>query len=331
MIYLTNKAKTLLTGGGIAAAGLAACSVLSAAVTKRLVDTAMDRSVPIDLTHNRSKLTGSSIRASALEEASAAKKSLEQQNGQTVRITAHDGTQLVGHWLEAEMPERIILAMHGWRSSWSSDFGIVSDFWHRQNCSVLYAEQRGQGDSGGDFMGFGLIERYDCMDWLQWINRTTGGVLPIYLAGVSMGASTVLMASALDLPENVCGILADCGYTSVHAIWKHVMEHNLHLSYGIHGPLANRMCRKKIQAGTKDFSTTEALRSCRVPVLFVHGTDDRFVPVEMTFENYQSCNAPKRLFVVPGAGHGMSYFTDRPGYERETCSFWGDCETQFKQ
>ena len=325
MTLLTNKAKTLLTGGGIAA-GLAAYGAVSAAVTKKLVSTAMDRNNPIDLNRKRSKFTGSHTRASTLEEAAAAKKVLETRSAQTISIIAHDGIRLVGHWLACENPKRIILAMHGWRSSWSSDFGIVSDFWHRQNCSVLYAEQRGQGASGGEHMGFGLIERYDCLDWLHWINQKISSSLPIYLAGVSMGASTVLMASSLDLPKNVRGILADCGYTSVHAIWKHVTEHNLHLSYSIHGPFADKLCKKKIQAGTKDYSTTEALKTNRTPVFFVHGTADQFVPVEMTYENYQACRAPKRLFIVPGAGHGMSYFTDRQGYEKETKCFWEHCE-----
>ena len=291
----------------------------------------MDRETPPDLARDRSRFTGSGIRATALEDAAAAKAALEQQPLQTIQITARDGTPLAGHWFPCETPRRVILAMHGWRSSWSADFGIISDFWNQQNCSVLYAEQRGQGASGGDYIGFGLIERHDCLDWLNWINLQTGDSLPVYLAGVSMGASTVLMASALDLPENVCGILADCGYTSVHAIWKHVAQRTLHLFYGLHASYADRLCKKKIHTGTKDYSTTEALKLSHTPVLFVHGTEDRFVPVEMTFENYQACSAPKRLFVVPGAGHGMSYFVDRPGYEQETKQFWTDCEKAIPQ
>ena len=330
MTRLTNKAKNLLTGSGLAAAGLTICGAVSAAVTKKLVDTAMDRASPLNLTRDRSRFTGSEIRASLLKEAVSAKNALEQRDPQTIEIRARDKTPLVGHWLPCKTPRRVILAMHGWRSSWSADFGIISDFWHQQNCSVLYAEQRGQGASGGEYMSFGLMERHDCLDWLNWINRQTGGNLPVYLAGVSMGASTVLMASALDLPENVCGILADCGYTSVHAIWKHVAENNLHLSYGIRAPFADLLCKKKIQTGTRDYSTIEALKTNRIPVLFVHGTADRFVPVNMTFQNYQACNAPKRLFVVPGAGHGMSYFVDRSGYEQETKQFWTHCENTVR-
>lgn len=325
---MTNKTKSFLTGGGIAAAGLTACGVVSAAVTKKLVDTAMNRTAPIDLSRSRGRFTGCAVQATSLEEAAAAARRLEQCDTETIEIISRDGTRLTGHWRPCEHPRRVILAMHGWRSSWKADFGIISDFWHREHCSVLYAEQRGQGASGGEYMGFGLTERYDCLEWLHWINRQIDPSLPVYLAGVSMGAATVLMASSLDLPENVRGILADCGYTSVHAIWKHVMEHNLHLSYGIHAPFANRICRKKIHAGTRDYSTTEALKHTGIPVLFVHGTEDRFVPVGMTYENYQACAAPKRLFVVPGAGHGMSYFVDRPGYERETKAFWALCEGQ---
>ena len=326
MPHLTHNTKTLLTGSGLAAAGLAVCGAISASVTRKLVDTAMDRSCPLDLTDDRSRFSGSRVRANALEEAAAAKAALECRSPRTVSVTARDGTPLAGHWLTCKTPRRVILAMHGWRSSWSADFGIVSSFWHRQGCSVLYAEQRAQGASGGQYMGFGLTERYDCLVWLDWIQKQTGGRLPVYLAGVSMGASTVLMASSLELPRSVRGILADCGYTSIHAIWKHVANHNLHLLYGPRAPYADRLCRKKIRAGTRDYSTVDALKTNRTPVLFVHGTEDRFVPLEMTFENYQACRAPKRLFVVPGAGHGMSYFVDRAGYQAETLRFWADCE-----
>ena len=60
----------------------------------------------------------------------------------------------------------------------------------------------------------------------------------------------------------------------------------------------------------------------KTPVLFIHGTDDHFVPVEMTFENYKVCRAPRKLFVVPGADHGMSYLVDQAGYERAVKEFW---------
>ncbi|MDD6799331.1 MAG: alpha/beta hydrolase [Firmicutes bacterium] len=240
-------------------------------------------------------------------------------------MTACDGINLVGHLRKCENEKRLIIAMHGWRSSWAADFGAISNFWYANGCSVLYAEQRGQGESGGEYMGFGLTERYDCIEWVKWANENGYADIPIYLCGISMGASTVLMAAGLELLENVHGIMADCGYTSPPAIWKHVVEENLHMPFdGIKSAVANDICKKKIQIGTKDYSATEAMRECKVPVIFIHGTDDRFVPIEMTYKNYKACAAPKRLLVVPGAEHGMSYLVDKESYEKASKDFWKD-------
>ena len=251
---------------------------------------------------------------------------LENSGCETVEISSYDGEKLVGHWHNCENPQRVIIAMHGWRSSWSKDFGLIADFWHSNDCSVLYAEQRGQNNSGGEHMGFGLLERFDCLEWAKWVNDRCGFRLPIYLAGVSMGATTVLMACGLELPDNVRGIIADCGFTAPDKIWKHVTEHNLHLSYGIRSAVANGICKRKIQVGANEYSTIQALQENKVPVLFIHGTDDHFVPVEMTYENYKACAAPKRLLVVPGADHGMSYVMDTKGYQAALLNFWMEHE-----
>ena len=178
-------------------------------------------------------------------------------------------------------------------------------------------------NSGGDTISFGLIERFDCRDWVLWVNEHIGRELPIYLCGVSMGASTVLMASGLDLP-NVHGIIADCGYTSPRAIWKHVANNNLHIAFGLRGAIADEILKQKIQMSSDEYSTTEALRNSQIPVIFIHGADDHFVPVTMTYENYLACASPKRLLIVPGADHGQSSFVERERYEDEVKRFWAD-------
>lgn len=160
--------------------------------------------------------------------------------------------------------------MRGWRSVWSHDFGVIADFWHDNRCNIFCAEQRGQNNSDGDYMTFGLKERYDCRKWIEWVNEHTEEQLPIYLAGVSMGASTVLMASGLELPSNVRGIVADCGFTSPDAIWKKVVEKNFHLPYaGMRSAVADDMCKKKIHEGTKSYSTINAMKKSNISVLFI--------------------------------------------------------------
>lgn len=314
--------RNALIGSGIAAAGLTAVGTASYTVTRMLMQVALDREEPGILVKGREKLTGSGGREGFFSAVDQAAQRLEEGSFEAVEISSHDGLRLVGHWYQCPNAKRVVVAMHGWRSTWSYDFGLIAGFLHENGCSVLYAEQRGQNGSEGEYMTFGMLERFDCLEWIRWVIQRSEGKLPVYLAGVSMGASTVLMTAGLELPENVRGIVADCGFTSPDAIWKHVAEKNLHIKYGLHGTMIEKMCQKRIQLSAKGYSTIEAMGKCSVPVLFIHGTDDDFVPVTMSYENYSACVSEKRLFVVPGAGHGQSYYVDPAGYEQEVKAFW---------
>lgn len=313
----------LLTIGGIAAGTM----VFSNEITRYMVRLALDREEPSHGLRIARRIEKEAARNPLYRQVLEYGLALEAQPHQVVEITAHDGELLVGHWFPAEHPKRIILAMHGWRSAWHRDFGGIAPFFAEQDCSVLYAEQRGQNGSTGKHMGFGMLERYDCLDWIHWLAATHGTDLPVYLAGVSMGATTVLMATGFELPAQVKGVVADCGFTSVHAIWNHVCREELHLPYVLHRRVAERLCKQKIRVGTKDYSTVEALRSCKVPVLLVHGLADDFVPPSMTYQNFNACGSRRVLFTVPNAGHGMSWYVDNNGYKAHLCALWQTCET----
>lgn len=321
----------------LAAAGITTVCAVSHAITKTLVSVAVDR----DLPHNDAaqekasgsipkkvasqaiaKFTGSKENEPFRDAARSASVKLRDTPHTVVEITADDGNIMKGHWFPVENANRIIIAMHGWRSSWSRDFGMISEFFEKNRCSVLYPEQRGQGSSGGEYMGLGILERYDCRSWIEWVNNNNLEAVPIYLMGISMGATTVLMASGLELPKNVRGIIADCGFTSPQEISKHVVEDNLHISFGLRGKVADDLCRKKNQVGIRSCSTQEVLAKNNIPVLFIHGADDSFVPVSMTYENYKACAAPKELLIVPGADHAMSYYAEREKYEQAVIAFW---------
>lgn len=321
---MKKSTRNILIGTGIVATTAAALGVAYHYTTKYLMKLALDREGPKSAAKDKEKMMSSGDLSETVAAIMESAKVLESTEHEQVEITAQDGTLLVGHWYCPENAKRIIVAMHGWRSTWSQDFGAIAPFWFENDCAVLFAEQRGQGNSGGDYMGFGLLERYDCLDWIGWINERTEGKLPIYLGGVSMGATTILMTAGFELPENVKGIVADCAFTSPHAIWKHVVENNFHLPYGLYSRAAKDLCRRRIRVESDSYSTQKALQKCSVPVMFIHGTDDHFVPIEMTYENYKVCSAPKQLFIVPGAEHGMSYLVDKDGYENAVKQFWDD-------
>ena len=282
---MKTSANNLYKFGGIVAGSAAMASLSAYVTTKYLLKMALDREEPRLMKLAEKKVSGSMGNTEFARALATSGKRLAAKPNETVEIIAA---------------------------------------WEQNHCNVLYVEQRGTNNSGGDTISFGLIERFDCLDWIRWVNARFGTDLPIYLCGVSMGAATVLMAAGLDLPSNVHGIIADCGFTSPHAIWKHVANNNLHIAFGLRGAIADELLKQKIQMGSDEYSTVEALQSSTIPVMLIHGTDDHFVPVEMTYENYKACAGPKRLLIVPGADHGMSYFVEREKYEEEIKRFWRD-------
>lgn len=324
--------KKRITGVLTVSAMLAAGAAAYRAINRLAVREALSRQEPKLIEEIKAKKGYPFASEEIIEHYRGCQTEMEETPHETVEIRAEDGTLLVGHLFPAEQPKRVIIAMHGWRSSWSWDFCGIWTFLRNCGCTVLYAEQRGQGNSGGDFMGFGMLERHDCLSWARWLNENGGAELPVYLVGVSMGATTVLMAAGLpNIPQNVRGVIADCGFTSAKAIWKSLSERGLGMPYAILEPELERQCRHMIHMGTEDCSAPDALRNTKLPVLFIHGADDHFVPVQMTMENYEACRSPKKLLIVPGADHGLSYVVDRPAYENAVMDFFAEQEEKTRE
>ena len=128
-----------------------------------------------------------------------------KQHCKELEIISFDGLRLRGRLIKPKKPKRMIVLFHGWRGSWQHDFGAVLRWLYDIECSILITEQRAQGRSEGEYMGFGIQERKDCLEWLKWIDRNESIDIPVYLYGVSMGAATVLMASGERLPHFVKG------------------------------------------------------------------------------------------------------------------------------
>ena len=302
----------------------AACGAATYGVTRILMDVAMSREPP-RLRKKKgggSRLTGETPNGAFRAVQKTASRRLAAAPHEVVAIESRDGLRLVGHWFPSPEARRIIIAFHGWHSAWYRDFALIADFWRQERCNVLYVEQRAQQNSEGDYIGFGLTERGDCLAWAQWTVERFGTALPIYLAGVSMGGTTVLMAAELPLPDAVHGIIADSAYTSPHAIWQHVARKNLHIPFLLGGKIADRICRRRLSLGSDACSTPDALSATKKPVLLIHGEDDHFVPVRMAYENQAACAAPCQLLVVPGADHAMSCYMDPQEYEEALRHFW---------
>ncbi|MBO5953765.1 MAG: alpha/beta hydrolase [Oscillospiraceae bacterium] len=223
-----------------------------------------------------------------------------------VQIVAYDGLILTGKFYEYAPGAPIELMFHGYRGNAEKDLpgGVQRGF--AMGRSVLLADQRCCGNSQGRVITFGIREHRDCLSWIEFMLQYFGPDVKIILTGISMGAATVLMAAGRELPENVIGVLADCGYSSPKAIIKKVigqMGLPVELSY----PFVKLGARIYGGFDLEAYSPLEAVKNCKVPVIFYHGEDDAFVPCDMSRQVYDACTSRKQIVTVPGAGHGLSY------------------------
>lgn len=238
---------------------------------------------------------------------------LLEHNAEDVFIKSHDGLKLHGLWVSARDPKGTVLLAHGYRSTMLVDFGAVMDFYHALGMNLLLPEQRSHGKSEGKFITFGVKESCDMQNWIAYHNQKYGNY-PMILDGLSMGASTVLYLADKELPENVKGIIADCGFTSPKEIIGVVFRRVTHLPEFPFIWIAELCARVFGKFSLYACDSRRILQNSRLPVIMVHGTADDFVPCYMTREGYDACTSPKQILLAEGATHGVSFFVEKERY-----------------
>ncbi len=232
-----------------------------------------------------------------------------------IYIPSHDGLRLCGRYYHAADNAPIKIVFHGYRSHVLRDCCGAAKMAMHAGYNLLLVCQRAHGDSEGTCITYGIKEKYDCLAWVNYCVSRFGKDCKILLGGVSMGAATVLMASALPLPPNVVGISADCGYTSPQDIIRKVCREDMGIPDRLAYPFIALTARLFCGFSLKDAGAVEAVKKARVPILIMHGEADDFVPYAMCLPIYENIPTPKQLLSVPGAGHGLCYFADPMHYE----------------
>ena len=238
-------------------------------------------------------------------------------------ITSFDGLTLRGKYYEFSPEAPVELMFHGYRGAADRDLcgGVQRCF--ALGHSALIVDQRGCGRSEGNMITFGIKEHKDCLTWLEEAIRHFGPDVKIILTGISMGAATVMMAAGRELPKNVIGVLADCGYSSAREIIQVVIR-QMHLPPKPVYPFVKLAAKLIGGFDLEETSPMEAMKNCRVPVIFFHGETDDFVPCDMSRALYEACAARKKLVTIPNAGHGLSYPVAPETYLDAMREFFGD-------
>ena len=236
-------------------------------------------------------------------------------------IKSHDGLTLRGRYFEFAPGAPMEIMFHGYRGTADRDLCVGMDRAFALGHSCLIVDQRTTGGSGGRVITFGLREYRDCLRWVDFAVDHFGPDVRIILTGISMGASTVLLAAGEDLPSNVVGVLADCGFTSAKAIIRKVAK-QLHLPPWLVYPAVRLSARLFAGLDLEENSPIEAMGRVKIPVIFAHGEEDNLVPCYMSRENFDACVSPKAIFTAPGAGHGLCYLATGDEYIRALREFW---------
>lgn len=236
-----------------------------------------------------------------------------------VSIKSYDGLTLSARYYHAADGAPVDIAFHGYRSSALKDFSGGSALSFEMGHNLLLVDQRAHGKSEGRTIAFGIQERRDCLKWVEYAVERFGSDVQILLYGISMGGATVLMASELELPENVKGIVADCPYASAKDIICKVAQEM---------KLPSRLAWPFVKIGAKVYGgfdidetdAAEAVKNAKVPILIIHGEADGFVPCEMSDIVAHNPDLITRV-TFPNADHGISYLVDQERYRKIVTEF----------
>jgi dipeptidyl aminopeptidase/acylaminoacyl peptidase len=251
----------------------------------------------------------------------------EEAAFETVAIPSHEGYMLSGWWFEVPEPKGVVVVVHGIRMNKFASIKYMRMF-HELGYHVLAYDQRNHGDSGGEYTTFGVLESEDLRCVVDWALQKTAHRLRLYTHGESMGAATVLMHAAKD--RRIEGVISDCSYSDAERIFKERLRVESHLPPWPILPLAEGINRLKTGIDYRAMSPISSVAGIAAPVLIIHGTTDRYVPIEHA---ERLCHALKDRRTVPvtclsieGAGHAKSISTDYETYYEACRTFLNSCD-----
>lgn len=245
---------------------------------------------------------------------------MERTSGEEVSILSEDGLRLCGKLYHGKKDAPLILFFHGYHGMAAWDGYGFFQLCKTNGFNLLTIDERAHGKSEGNVITFGIKERYDCKLWTEYAVKRFGEGTVIFLAGVSMGAASVMMSLTLGLPGNVRGIIEDCGYSGPEDIIKETIRAK---------KLPVKPVYQLIKLGAYLFGHFDleadtalgAVQQTNIPILFIQGERDSVVPPSMGVELYEACRTPKKWMLIEGADHANSAMTDYETYEKVILNF----------
>lgn len=302
------------TAAGVAAGGLVFCNLIDGLLVDKT------KVIPEGLSKTVSGEDSGDLKELYLKNEAW----LENYGYERHYIYSDRGEKLTGYLLKPEKPSKLFMfGSHGYKSNGRGEFNGFAQYYIKKGFNVFIPDHTSAGESEGRYAGFGALEHKDCLKWLRYLNETFGEDIVIILHGVSMGAATVMMMSNHEeLPANVKMIVEDCGFTGA---WDefYLKAKELKLpGTDILLNTVNEINKRKAGYDFKSVKPIEAVKTAKVPMLFVHGSGDTFVPFFMVHELYDAYGGPyKDLLVIEDAGHARCSVKGWDKYEKKLDEF----------
>ena len=241
-----------------------------------------------------------------------------------VEIKSHDGLTLKAKYFENIKGAPIEIMIHGYKGNAERDMngGIFRAFAVGRN--ALLIDQRGSGDSEGHVLTFGIKERKDVRLWIDFLIDKFGKDVRIILTGISMGASTALMTTQENIPSNVIGVLADCGFSSQKEIISKTIK-EMKLPPKLFYPFVKLGGLIFGRFNIDELTPLDACKNMPVPVIFFHGDNDNFVPCYMSEDMAKVCSNKNKFVIIPNAEHGLAYPSSQDYYISKVKEFQKEC------
>ena len=228
----------------------------------------------------------------------------DYKDKEDVFINSFDNLKLHGYILKTENSDKWAITVHGYTNK-AESMSAMAYKYHSLGYNILMPDLRGHGKSEGTYVGMGWHDRLDIIKWIDLIIKENKDA-KILLHGISMGAGTVMMVSGEELPENVKVIIEDCGYTSA----KEQLAYNLKTMFKLPSfPILNfcsLITKIKDNYFISEASAIKQLQKAKVPILFIHGDKDKFVPFYMLDKLYNACSSKKDKLIIKDVGHAKS-------------------------
>ncbi|NMM53058.1 alpha/beta hydrolase [Paenibacillus aquistagni] len=247
------------------------------------------------------------------------RETFEQMEHEEIQLSSHDRLNLHGRYIEHDpTSNRVVLIVHGYTAAlpWSCQFASMFE---QKGFNILLVDQRRHGRSDGQHTTFGYHEKYDIQAWIDWIVSRKGEDCVIGLHGQSLGGGTVLEYTAIHRPQ-VRFIIADCPYSDLTKLMRHQLK-KYYLPVRPTLMLMNRLLKQQAGFSMDDVSPIEVIRTCKLPILFIHGKDDVFVPTWMSEDLHAVKPAPSELLLIDHAAHAVSYCKNPKKYEAAVHQF----------